>query len=389
MSNSQKTKVRKIKSEDIIFESDNGTNTIIEEQSKYLLLHKNGNCACFDHDRYILKAIIKAIEKDGNFQISKSNKLGFYIADHRGKMEYGLNQLIICTAYHKKMNDIKKGLTKYVDGNMLNCCLDNLDCTKISNTISSTYTVAHDEKYIYLKHSCGQTAKLTYYPELYKIVRNLRWNYQKGTNAFYTVITRNHCKERIDLSLHQLAYIYYRYHEVTHRNILSNIRSYKTNFSEYNLEVDHLDSERMNDCEYNISAMDKSINISKSNITTKIVYPFFHYAVYVNDTYRVAVGMYVDSTELDGEDEVIIQACQCNTAELYVELLRRFYNEGLLPNGERLHMLPKKWYLETSEEKRQPIDQTLPKIDKEDIIDRLSISGDLPLYENIKNKGAA
>lgn len=387
MSNNQESNIREIKKEDIVFESANGANTIIDDKKNnlYLLLHSNGKCACFDHYNRLLKAIVKAIEHDGNFQISNSNKAGFYIANNRGKFRYGLNQLIICTAYRKKLSDVKKGRIIHSDGNILNCCLDNLDCTKIANAVSSPYTVTHDEKYIYLKHNNGQKAILTYYPELYKIVRNRRWDYQKSINAFSTVITRNHSKERIDLTLHQLAYIFYHYHDVTHRNVLSNIRSYKANFSKYNLEVDHLDSVRMNNCEYNISAMDKSLNISKSNITAKIIAPFFHYGVYTNGVYRIAVGMYVNKTE----DEVIIQMYQCNTAELYVKLLKRFYNEGVLPNGERLPVLPKKWYLKTPEEKRQPIDQALPKVNKEDIIDRLLKADTLPLYVSGNDKGAA
>lgn len=291
MSNNQESNIREITKEDIVFESANGANAIIDDKKNnlYLLLHSNGKCACFDHIEKILKAVMRAIDNDGNFQISNSNKAGFYIADNRGKFRYGLNQLIISTAYKKKLSDIKKGRIIHSDNNILNCCLDNLDCTKIANAISSPYTVMHDNKYIYLSHSNGQKAKLTYYPELYKIVKNHRWDYQKGINAFYTVITRNHSKEIIQLTLHQLAYIFYHYQGVTHRNILTNIRSYKSNFAKYNLEVDHLNSDRMNDCEYNISAMDKSLNISKSNITVKIIAPFFHYAVYVNDTYRVGL----------------------------------------------------------------------------------------------------
>jgi hypothetical protein len=278
MPNNQESNIREIKKEEIVFESANGANTIIDDKKNnlYLLLHSNGKCACFDHDKNnrILKAVIIAIEHDGNFQISDSNKDGFYIADNRGKFRYGLTQLIICTAYRKKLSDIKKGKIRYLDDNILNCCLNNLDCTKIANAVSSPYTITHDKKYIYLNHSNGQKAILTYYPELYKIVRNYRWDYQKGINAFYTVITKNHSKKIIQLTLHQLAYIFYHYQRVTHRNILTNIRSYKSNFAKYNLEVDHLNSDRMNDCKYNISAMDKSLNISKSNITAKIIAPY-------------------------------------------------------------------------------------------------------------------
>lgn len=385
MLNNQESDIREVKKEEIIFESKNGTNIIFEDQFKYMIFHKNGSIACVDHNDKILKAVIKAIKTDGNFQVNSSNKIGFYIADQRGKTKYSLAQLVISTAYNRQLAYIRRGKTRYKSGNVLDCCLDNLDNTKIANAISSPYTVTHDEKYIYLNHSNGQKAKLTYYPELYKIVRNRRWDYQKSINAFSTVITRNHSKERIDLTLHQLAYIFYHYHDVTHRNVLSNIRSYKANFSKYNLEVDHLDSVRMNNCEYNISAMDKSLNISKSNITAKIIAPFFHYGVYTNGVYRIAVGMYVNKTE----DEVIIQMYQCNTAELYVKLLKRFYNEGVLPNGERLPVLPKKWYLKTPEEKRQPIDQALPKVNKEDIIDRLLKADTLPLYVSGNDKGAA
>lgn len=388
MSNNQESNIREIKKEEIVFESANGANTIIDDKKNnlYLLLHSNGKCACFDHIEKILKAVMRAVENGGNFQISNSNKVGFYIADNRGKFRYGLNQLIISTAYKKKLSDIKKGRIIHSDNNILNCCLDNLDCTKITNAVSSPYTVMHDEKYIYLKHNNGQKAILTYYPELYKIVRNRRWDYQKGINAFYTVITKNHSKEIIQLTLHQLTYIFYHYQGVTHRNILSNIRAYKANFAKYNLEVDHLNSDRMNDCEYNISAMDKSLNISKSNITVKIIAPFFHYAVYVNDTYKVVVGVY--NYALEGNEQIKMQAYQCDTAEAYVALLKQFFNEGVLPNGERLSVSPKKWYLKCPEKERQPIDQALP-LDKENLIDRLLKADTLPLYVSENDKRAA
>lgn len=336
MSNNQNTKLKVIKPENIIYESENGTNVIVDNGSTYILSHKNGICCCFDRNDKILKRVIKAIEQDGNFQVNDKNILGFYVADNTGKMKYTLGQLVISTVYHKPISYIRRGKTRYLNSNVLDCCLANLDNTKISNAVSSPYTVSHDDKYIYIEHNNGQIGKLTYYQELYKIVKyQCRWDYQKSMNTFYTVITRKHSKEKIYLTLHQLAYIFYHYQNVTHRNILSNIRSYKANFTKYNLEVDHLDSQRMNDCEYNISAMYKSLNSSKSNITAKIIAPFFHYAVYVNDTYSVAIGMYMDGSRLDGKDEVKIQMYQCNTAELYVELLKRFYNEGVLPHGER------------------------------------------------------
>lgn len=41
------------------------------------------------------------------------------------------------------------------------------------------------------------------------------------------------------------------------------------------------------------------------------------------------------------------------------------------------------------EEKRQPIDQALPKVNKEDIIDRLLKADNLPLYVAGNDKGAA
>lgn len=72
-----------------------------------------------------------------------------------------------------------------------------------------------------------------------------------------------------------------------------------------------------------------------------------------------------------------------------MELLKKFYNEGVLPNGERLPVSPKKWYLKIPEEKRQPIDQALPKVNKEDIIDRLLKVDNLPLYVSENDKGAA
>ena len=98
--------------------------------------------------------------------------------------------------------------------------------------------------------------------------------------------------------------------------------------------------------------------------------------------------MYANGIEPNGEDEVKIQMYQCDTAEAYVALLKQFFNEGVLPNGECLPITPKKWYLKMPEKKRQPIDQALPKIDKENLIDRLLKAGTLPLYENKKN-GAA
>ena len=45
-------------------------------------------------------------------------------------------------------------------------------------------------------------------------------------------------------------------------------------------------------------------------------------------------------------------------------------------------------YTET-EEKRQPIDQTLPKVNKEDLIDELLKADNLPLYLSGNGKGVA
>ena len=391
MSNNQNTKVKVIKPENIVFESDNGTNIIIDNGSTYILSHKNGICCCFDHEKKLLRQVINAIKCDGNFQVSNKNTMGFYIADSNGKMQYNLAQLIICTAYHKRLQNIQHHNVKYIDGNILNYCLDNLDCTAIPNSRKVLCDITHDDKLIYVHCKFREkTGVLDYSPKLFKILSlsKFRWTYRKKSNTITSPIFIRQ-KRKGDVSLHQLAYIFYHYQEVTHRNILTNIRAYKANFAKCNLEVDHLDSDRMNDCEYNISAMDKLLNISKSNITAKIIAPFFHYAVYANDAYRVAVGMYIDKPNADYEDEMKIQMYQCNTAESYVELLKRFYDKGMLPNGECLPMSPKKWYLKMSEEKRQPIDQTLPKVNKEDLIDELLKADNLPLYLSGNGKGVA
>lgn len=388
MSNSQNTKFKVIKPENIVYESEkNGTNIIIDNGSTYILSHKNGICCCFDHEKKLLRRVIKAIKCDGNFQVSNKNTMGFYIADSNGKMRYNLAQLIICTAYHKKLQNIQHHNVKFIDGNILNYCLNNLDCTAIPNSKKVVCDITHDDKLIYVRCNNGEkTGILDYSPELFEILYlpSFRWIYDKKANTIISPIYI-HQKRKGNVSLHQLAYTYYNYLNVNRNNMLSQIDQLKINCSKNQLQVDHMDSNRLNERQYNLSLMDQIVNVIKSNITNKIVYPYFHYCVYVDGVYRVAIGMYVDSMKPDVEDEVKIQAYQCDTADSYVELLRQFYDKGVLPNGECLPMPPKKWYSEIPEEKRQQIDQVLPKIDKEDLIDGLLKADNLPLYEGKKD----
>lgn len=375
-----------LKEQKIVFESEDGGNIIIDTGDEYVLLHSNGRSACFDREKKILDKVKNAIEKDGNFSASDQNS--FYMLDCNFKLYYSLAQLIICTVYHKRLSYIRKGKMTYLDSNKFNCCIDNLDCSKISNAKTSPYVIEHDEEYIYLKHKPSRKiAIMTYIEDLYDVMRygGIRWNYDERVNSFYTKV--NIKNKSTQLFLHQLCYIFYYYQGVTKRNYKTKIMEYKENFAKYDLTVDHVNSNRMDNCMFNISAMKKGLNVRKSDITGKILYPYFHFGVYTEGVYRVAIGKYLDSTEADCEDEVLIQGYQCNTAEFYVELLKNFYDKGILPSGDSLPVPPKKWYDAAPEDNRKHIDKVLP-IDKENIIKELLGAANLPLYEGkegIKN----
>lgn len=388
MSNSQNTKIKKIEQEDIVFESDNAANTIIDDKSNYLLLHKNGCCACFDRDRRILKAIIKAIETDGNFQVSNKNTMGFYMADNKGKMKYNLAQLIVCTAYHKKLQEIQHHNVKYIDGNILNYCLDNLDCTAISNSRKVLCVITHDDRLIYVHCKFREkTGVLDYSPELFNILSlpKFRWTYIKKSNTITSPIFIHQRREG-DVSLHQLAYICYNYQNVNSRNILSQIKQFKLNCSKSELQIDHLNSDRLNERQYNLSLMDQISNDSKSNITAKFIYPYFHIAVYQKGIYKVVIGTYENKK---GQSDMTIQAYQCNTVAQYLSLLKDFYNKGVLPDNDQLPITPKELWRNTPEEQRRHLSEVIPQIDKEKLLDRLLKADNLPLYEDRNDKGAA
>ena len=365
----------------VIFESEDGGNIIIDTGNEYILLSSNGRTACFDRNKKIFNKVKNAIEKEGNWQASENN--GFFMLDCNWKLSYSLAQLIICTVYHKKLSYIRKGKMTYLDNNKFNCCIDNLDCSKISNMKTSPYLILHNDEYIYLKHKpSGKTARLTYIEDLYDVMCGIRWNYDERVNSFYTKI--NIKNKSTQLFLYQLCFIFYYYKDVTKRNYKTKILEYKKNFAKYDLTVDHADSDRLNNCIFNISAMEKGLNVRKSDITIRIIFPYFYFGVYTDGVYRVAIGQYLDSTEQDCEDEVLIQGYQCDTAESYVELLKDFYDQGVLPNGDSFPDSPKKWYDTASEDNRKHIDKVLP-IDKETIIKELLRAANLPLYEGKKD----
>jgi hypothetical protein len=379
LSNKQNTKVKVIKPENIVFESDNRTNIIIDNGSTYILSHKNGICCCFDHEKKILRRVIKAIKRDGNFQVSNSNTMGFYIADNKGKMKYNLAQLVVCVAYNKKLQNIQHHNVKFIDGNILNYCIDNLDCTAIPNSRKVLCVITHNDRLIYVHCKFREkTGVLDYSPELFKILSlpKFRWTYTKKTNTITSPIYIH--QEKIgNISLYQLAYICYNYENVNRRNILSRIKQFKLNCSKYELQVDHLDSDRLNERQYNLSLMDRIKNISKNNITAKFIYPYFHIAVYQDGIYKVAIGTYGNKK---CQSDMTIQVYQCNTVDQYLSLLKNFFNKGLFPDNNQLPIAPKELWRNTSEKQRKHLSEVIPQIDKEKLLNSLLKADNLPLY---------
>lgn len=385
MQNSQNTKVKQFKQEDIIFESEKSTNIIINNGSTYILSHKNGICCCFDHEKRLLRRVIKSIKCDGNFQVSNKNTMGFYIADSSGKMRYNLAQLIICTAYHKNLQNIQHHNVKYMDGNILNYCLDNLDCTAIPNSKKVVCDITHDNKLIYVHCKHGEkTAILDYSPELFEILSlpSFRWIYAKRLNTIISPIYI-HQKRKGQVSIYQLSYVYLNYQNVNKNNILSQIKQLRLNCSKSGLQIDHLDSDRLNERQYNLSLMDQISNDRKSNITAKFIYPYFHIAVYQNSIYKVVIGTYENGK---GQSDMTIQAYQCNNVAQYLSLLKDFYNEGLFPDNDQLPVTPKELWRNTPEEQRRHLSDVIPQIDKEKLLERLLKSDHLPLYATKKGK---
>ena len=140
-------------------------------------------------------------------------------------------------------------------------------------------------------------------------------------------------KTDINIYLYDLAYACYS-GQVNSEIFLKDIQKYYEHKAFNNLSIDHADNNVMNNTEYNLSSMDKNLNVRKGNIVSRVKEPIYLNSAYYEGKYRVqmlfitksSTNSTIISRSLDKSVDCTNGYCAlhflCDTPESYVDCLR-------------------------------------------------------------------
>ena len=106
------------------------------------------------------------------------------------------------------------------------------------------------------------------------------------------------------------------------------LRNMREDFQRDKINLVHLDNNYRNCCLWNLSAMTRSQNARKQNLTAGIYEPFFWFSVNMGNSYRIMCG-----DDIDNPRKML-----CIKNEEYLEILKRF-REAIgeqFPGGQRM-----------------------------------------------------
>lgn len=344
---------------------DNYENAIYDDGTNYWLEIKD-QLFMLDRDERVLNAI--KYMWDRNLLIHVEKDL-VWVYDASIKF-CGLRHLIIA-AFEKQ--DLWKEIEKIHGRKTLLVNADqNWNYTRKNlGFLATPRTIWNDNHNFYIKLQPSNTAYYTNNkPELINILQNITWD-----------LINNRKNLREHMGSH---YSFYQY--IMAYKLKTDINDLYANYEKG--VIDHLDSNRFNNRMENLSIMEKNTNLLKGNITEQLcIYPFFHYGVYCDSEYRIAMG-YVDE---NNGDKVVCQCCRYENSVEYVQDLRRFYFEGILEiDGKEIKTpkIPRKTYKTKKDNDALDSTESIMKWKHDDIIDKLLKAEDLPLYKPAEKKTA-
>ena len=302
---------------DVLFVSTRGKVQIKDDGSHYSFYVAN-RIIWVDRDERILNALVQLIS---NYSVERSGST-LKIKDKNGKYVTTFLQWIYCKYHNKQLREIKNGKIKTVDSNEYNYMKNNLIYTRDSVSNNNIRLIKRHGDYIliYLKGS-GAVAITDYNEELYSLLcdNRLRWFMRNGYIVFDYWYYCDH-KSLSLVGLHTLVYCFHHY-GARKNSILSSIRKMQRDFEREGLQLDHLDSDSLNDCACNLSPMTKQQNGKKRHSTRKIVAPYFFITAYDNGVYKVYCGA-------EKENAVNGKYYFCKDVDTFIAFIYCFYESN-------------------------------------------------------------
>lgn len=294
----------------------------------------NGKTCYFDKSDKALRAVKRVIKNSCSIT---TNEYGAFKIHPSKKRKYYLSQYLYGVYHGKPLSWVRNGRVNFLDRNRCNLTSANLSHTHANEPENINRRIWRDGDYIFLYHKkSGKVYFTDYEEELFKLLCNRRilWGYLPDLGRLRATVMDPKTKRKMDgftFGFHTLVYCYYHY-GARYRNFIGCIRKMQKDLQKNGLAIDHLDSNQEDNLAWNLSLMTRSQNSLKNNFSSRIRFPFFIFAVYINGKYRMVYGR-VRGEILAPEFDAAFTICQ-NASDL-VDFLRKFletpWEDGLTP----------------------------------------------------------
>lgn len=269
-----------------------GKNAIWDDGKYYILEHvPTSKKAYFDHTDRALKAVQNGIRQYGSVGFKKDVNQ-FVFSGKNGSSVY-LSQMLYSTYNRKSLPWVRNGRVRILDGNRCNLTSNNLVHTHEDANNNPNRCIYQAGDYIFLFHKkSGRTYFCRNDPDLFKLLCKHRfvWSYLKKRNKLQAnVVRKRQTIDDLNPYFYQIVYAFEHY-GARHNNFIGKIRKMQADLEKNDLTIDHLDDLQENAMFWNLSPMTRSQNSAKSNMLGQIRFPFFLFAVYFENQYRIYCG---------------------------------------------------------------------------------------------------
>lgn len=306
-------------------------NTIWDDGEYYILEHTpTGEKAYFDRTDEALRAVQRKIKRCGSVVLQPTGPFAFKPA--KGKST-DLSQLLYAVYNSRPLSWVRKGRTSFLNGDYHDLTSGNLthSLADTSGNVNRQIYVMGD--YIFLRHSkSGRTYFCKKDPELYELLcdHHISWYYAKANKLQANIVRGGKIVDDLKPYFHQLVFAFEHY-GARCNNFIGRIRQMQRDFEKASLTIDHLDGTQENAMPWNLSTMTQAQNSAKKDLLDRVRYPFFLFAVYFEEKYRIYCGRIL---------EPIVGALDynlwiCETPDDLIDCVRAFlsceWEDGLSP----------------------------------------------------------
>lgn len=299
-------------------------NRIFDDGKYYILEHiPTKEKAYFDRTDKALKAVKRGIEDHGTIGYNKAwNQFWF---GSMKKQPIYLSQLLYKVYSGKPLPWVRKGLVRFADGNTHNFTRGNLVHTRTNTADNRNRWIYQIGEYTFLFHKkSGRTFFCKNDPELFDLLchNRITWTPNTRTGSLQANIVRRGKKISDFMPyFHQFIYAF-EYYGARRNNYISRIRKMQAEFDKKGLTIDHLDNNHENGMPWNLSTMTKPQNSAKNDMLGRVRYPFFLFAVYYDNKYRIYCGRIYGTIASAMDMGLYI----CETPDALIDFMTYFLN---------------------------------------------------------------